>query len=266
MQHLITEKRPPNPLQQSCGRLALHSKWEFDIIPSALQMLRIAISIQLSAISSRSIWAAIAAAVVVTAAAHMGHAQQWKPAPDAEQSGIRKEILSSLQDVQRQYGRDAVMMEGQLLGQAIRSGSIVDAVISIPGIEERDGRRYLVFKLDTGIIYNDRELTTAARPIRLWMDVVEPSLRQFQTLNLPADGVGLIVAYTHKEYVDEADLRAHLHESSGEPESVTFYVLSSDVAELTANRSTAQQVIDRATVLFNGVPTHLVVEASGASH
>jgi hypothetical protein len=221
-------------------------------------MLRVAISPQLSAISSWSVLAAVVAAVVVTSGAR---AQQWKPTPEGDQSGIRKEILSALKDVQRQYGKDAVMMEGQLLGQAIRSGSIVDAVISIPGIEEREGRRYLVFKLETGIIYNDRELTTAARPIRLWTDVVEPSLRKFQALNLPADGVGLIVAYTHKEYADEADLRAHLHESSGEPESVTFYVLSSDVAELTANRITAQQAIDRATVLVNGAPTHLVLEA-----
>ena len=179
---------------------------------------------------------------------------------------MRKEILNSLHDVQRQYGKDAVMMEGQLLGQAIRSGSIVDAVISIPGVEERDGRRYLAFKLDTGIIYNDRELTAAARPLRLWTDIVEPSLRQFQTLNLPADGVAFIVAYAHKGYADEADLRAHLHESYGEPESVSFYVLSSDVTELTASRITGQQLIDRATVLFNGSPTHLVLEAPGPSH
>jgi hypothetical protein len=222
-------------------------------------MLRVTISPQLSAIGTCSILAAIVAAAVVISSAHVAHAQQWKPTPKAGQSGISKEILSALKDVQRQYGKDAVMMEGQLLGQAIRSGSIVDAVISIPGIEERDGRRYLVFKLDTGIIYNDREITTAARPIRLWTDVVEPSLRKFQALNLPADGVGLIVAYAHKGYADEADLRAHLHESSGEPESVTFYVLSSDVAELTANRITAQQAVDRATVLVNGSPRHLVL-------
>jgi hypothetical protein len=255
----MTEQRPPHLLQQSCERLALHSNSEFDIIPAALQMLWMATSRQRSAISYRSILAALAAAAAISAATHGAHAQQWKPTPEAGQSGISKEILNSLKDVQRRYGKDAVMMEGQLLGQAIRSGSIVDAVISIPGIEERDGRRYLVFKLDTGIIYNDREITMAARPIRLWTDVVEPSLRKFQTLNLPADGVGLIVAYAHKEYTDEADLRAHLHESSGEPESVTFYVLSSDVAELTANRITPQQAVDRAVVLVNGSPRHLVL-------
>lgn len=228
-------------------------------------MLRVAISPRLSAISSCSILAAITAAAVVTSAAHMAQAQQWKPPADAEQSGIRKEILSSLHDVQRQYGKDAVMMEGQLLGQAIRSGSIVDAIISIPGFEERDGRRYLAFKLDTGIIYNDREVTPAARPVRLWTDIVEPSLRQFQELKLPADGVALLLAYAHKQYTDEADLRAHLRDSPGEAESVAFYVRSSDVAELTANRITGQQLIDRATVLFNGSPTRLALEAPAPS-
>ena len=216
-----------------------------------------------SAISFSSTLARHRCAWSLASAAHLAQAQQWKPPADAEQSGISKEILSSLHDVQRQYGKDAVMMEGQLLGQAIRSGSIVDAVISIPGLEERDGQRYVAFKLDTGIIYNDREVTAAARPVRLWTDIVEPSLRKFQTLDLPADGVALMLAYAHKEYADEADLRAHLRDSPGDPESVAFYVLSSDVTELTANRITGQQLIDRATVLLNGSPTHLVLEAPG---
>jgi hypothetical protein len=218
-----------------------------------------------SAISLRSILAAIAAAVVATAAAHVAQAQKWKPSADAEQSSIQKEILNSLHDVQRQYGKDAVMMEGQLLGQAIRSGSVVDAVISIPGIEERNGRRYVAFKLDTGIIYNDREVPAAARPLRLWTDIAEPSLRKFEKLNLPADGVGLLLAYAHKQYVDEADLRAHLQDSPGDSESVAFYVLNSDVTELTANRITGQQLLDRATVLLNGSPTRLVLDAPAPS-
>jgi hypothetical protein len=233
----------------------LHSGEEFDIIRAALQMPR-------SAISFRSTLAAIAAALVVTAAAHVAHAQQWKPPADAEQSGIRKEILNSLHDVERQYGKDAVMMEGQLLGQAIRSGSVVDAVISISGLEERAGQRYLAFKLDTGIIYNDREVAAATRPAHLWTDVVEPSLRQFTTFNLPADGVALMLGYAHKDYADEAELRAHLRDSPGDPESVAFYVRKSDVTELTANRITGQQLIDRAIVLLNGSPTHLVLPIS----
>jgi hypothetical protein len=243
-------------LQQSCGRRALHSAFESGIIRAALQMLPTAFSRQLSAISLCTIVAAI-----VLTGGHGARAQQWKPHLDEEQSGIRKEILASLHDVQRKYGKDAVMMEGQLLGQVIRSGSIVDAVISIPGVEEHGGRRYVAFKVETGIIYNDHELIAAARPVRVWADIVEPSLRKFKTLDLPADGVALLFAYTHKEYADEADLRAHLHESPGDAESVAFYVLSSDVTELTAERITGQQFIDRATVLVNGSPTRLVLEA-----
>jgi len=239
-------------LQQSCGRRALHSTYESGIIRAALQMFRL----QPSAVRLCPLVAAIA-----LASAHAARAQQWKPPVDAEQSGISKEILASLHDVQRQYGKDAVMMEGQLLGQIIRSGSIVDAVISIPGVEERGGRRYVAFKLDTGIIYNDREVIAAARPVRVWADIVEPSLRKFKTLDLPADGVAFLFAYAHKQYADEADLRAHLHDSPGDLESVTFYVLSSDVTELTAERITGQQLIDRATVLVNGSPTRLVLEA-----
>ena len=78
--------------------------------------------------------------------------------PPPEEGTSRKEILDTLHDLQRKYGSDAVLMEGHLLGQAIRSGSILEAVISVSGVEERDGKRFLAFKLETGIVYNDREV------------------------------------------------------------------------------------------------------------
>ncbi|MFI5397213.1 MAG: hypothetical protein ACHQ9S_16870 [Candidatus Binatia bacterium] len=169
--------------------------------------------------------------------------------------------MSTLQDVQRRYGPDAVMMEGHLLGQAVRGGSIVDAAISLPGVEERGGKRFLAFKLDTGIIYNDREVSAALRPARVWSDIVEATLRKFQTLSLPADGVVFQLEYAHKEYDNEAELRAHLHDGRGSPEAAAFYLLISDVTELINNRITSQQLLDRATVLIDGTPTHLVLEA-----
>lgn len=188
------------------------------------------------------------------------------PASASEESGSsRKEILAALHAVQKRYGPDAVMIQGQLLGQAIRGGSIVDAAISIPGFEDRNGKRFLAFKLETGIIYNDHELAAAARPVRIWTDIVEISLRNFQKLTLPADGVGFILAYAHKAYADEADLRAHLADSRGEPEWAAFYLLIADLTELIANRITGQQLLDRSTVLVNGSPTRLVVDAPATS-
>lgn len=181
--------------------------------------------------------------------------------PPPEEGTSRKEILDTLHDLQRKYGSDAVLMEGHLLGQAIRSGSILEAVISVSGVEERDGKRFLAFKLETGIVYNDREVAPPERSVRAWSEIVEVTLRQFHKPSVPADGIAFVVSYTHKPYADLADLHAHLMDGHGEPEAVAFYVLTPDVVELNADRITPQQLIDRSTVLINGAPSRLVLAA-----
>ena len=186
--------------------------------------------------------------------------------PPPEKGTSRQEILDSLHDLQRKYGSDAVLMEGHLLGQAIRSGSILEAVISVPGVEERNGKRFLAFKLETGIVYNDRETAPHERSTRAWSEIVEVTLRQFHRPSVPADGIAVVVSYTHKPYADLADLHEHLNEGHGEPEAVAFYVLTPDIVELNADRITAQQLIDRSTILLNGEPAHLQLAAPTPSN
>jgi hypothetical protein len=177
----------------------------------------------------------------------------------AEAAIAHKEIAHALQDVQRKYGADAVMLEGHLLGNAIRGGSILEATVAVGGVEERDGRRFLAFTVETGIIYNDREVDAAGRPVRVWTDVVEATLRKFHTMKVPADGIAVTLGYRHKPYGDEADLRAHLHESHGQAETAAFYLLLSDVTELIAQHLNGQQLIDRAVVLVDGAPTKILL-------
>src|SRR5512139_238378 len=186
-------------------------------------------------------------AAVLASGLYAAYAQdEPPPPPTADQpDGTRKEILGSLQDVQKQYGSNAVMLQGQLLGQAIRSGSIIEAAINIPGYEERGGKRFLAFALDTGIIYNERELRPAARRARIWTDIVEVSLRKFPKLTLPADGIGITLTYAHKAYTDAAELRASLADDRGQAETAAFYFLLADISELTAKRITPQQLLDR---------------------
>jgi len=179
--------------------------------------------------------------------------------PPPEEGTSRQEILDSLHALQRRYGSDAVLMQGHLLGQAIRSGSILEAVISVSGVEEHNGKRFLTFNLETGIIYNDREVAPRERSVRAWSEIVEVTLRQFHKPSVPADGVAVVVSYTHKPYADLTDLHAHLKETHGEPEAVAFYILIPDIVDLNADRITPQQLIDRSTVLVNGAPAHLVL-------
>jgi hypothetical protein len=256
----VARDRLSNLSQKRRGGASLHGSGEFDIIPAVLQMS----SAHRPRTIHTSVLTVLAFVGILGAAAHAEDPPfRATPGPDdtIEAATTRKEVLQTLQDVQREYGADAVMMEGHLIGQAIRGGSIVEAEVSVPGIEGRDGKRFLVFKLETGIIYNDRDVMPATRPARVWSDVVETTLRKFHTLTLPVDGIALQCSYAHKPYLDEADLRAHLSEGRGDLEAAAFYLPLPDVTELMSNHITGQQLVDRSIVLINGTPTHIVLEA-----
>src|SRR5262249_13862390 len=109
------------------------------------------------------------------------------------------------------------------------------------------------------------QVAAATRPVHLWNDIVEKTLRQFRTLSVPADGIAVRFGYNHKAYEDEADLRAHLHETHGQPEITAFFLLLSDVTELIAQRLSSQQLVDRAVVLVDGTPTRLTLAATHAA-
>jgi hypothetical protein len=231
----------------------LHSGGDFDIIAAALQMFRLRCSL-----FAAVCWSAVPLVGVIFTPLVLA-ADVAEPPP--EEGTSRQEILNALHDLQRKYGSDAVLMEGHLLGQAIRSGSMLEAVISVPGVEERNGKRFLTFKLETGIIYNDREVAPLERSARAWTEIVEVTLRQFHKPSVPADGIAVLLSYTHKPYADLSDLHAHLHEGHGEPEAAAFYVLVPDIVELNANHITGQQLVDRSIFLLNGEPAHLVLTA-----
>ena len=251
-------------MREGFTETALHSSCDFDIIARALQMTRPRVACRIGML------------VLVAALAHRSagtaHADDTPQvegrteAEAAEAAQTHKEITQLLQDVQHKYGSDAVMLEGHLLGHAVRGGSILEATVTVAGVEAREGKRFLTFKVETGIIYNDAEVASTLRPVRVWNDVVEKTLRQFHTLTVPADGIAVTLGYNHKSYRDEADLRAHLHETHGQAEAAAFYLLLSDVGELIAQRLTSQQLIDRSVVLVDGTPTRITLAASDGPH
>lgn len=200
---------------------------------------------------------AVAAMVVwgVVASPALAQAQ---PAPPKK--GPSREVLNALGDVRSRYGADAVMIEGFLMGHAIEGGSVLETSVAVAGIEEREARRYLSFELDTGIVYNDHEVAPDARTGRTWTRIVERTLRRFRSINVPADGIEFMITYTHRAYVEEPGWRVELNRDHGTAESVAFYLSNSDVADFLAVRITAQQLLDRTTVLVDGVPKRVVAE------
>lgn len=181
-----------------------------------------------------------------------------QPAPP--RGGPNREVLNALGDVRSRYGADAVMIEGFLMGHAIEGGSVLETSVTVTGIEDLNARHYLTFKLETGIVYNDHGISPETRTGRTWTRIVEKTLRRFRSIKVPADGMQFLITYTHRPYVEEPGWRVDLNRDHGTTESVAFYLSNSDVADFLAAHITAQQLLDRTTVLVDGAPKRVVAE------
>jgi len=201
-----------------------------------------------------------ACAVVALLGGGIGRPTFAQPPAGPAKARPDREVLHALADLRRQYGSDAVMIEGFLMGHAIESGSVLETSVSVSGFEEHQAHRYLGFKLDTGIVYNDRDVPPALRPGRTWTRIVERTLRRFRSITVPADGLVFLVTYTHRPYDQGGDWRAELSHDHGVSESVAYYLLNADLADFLAARIDAQQLLDRGSVLVNGAPEHIVPE------
>jgi len=172
----------------------------------------------------------------------------------------RSDILRTLRLLERKYGRDAVLLQGHALGAAVRHGAILEAEANLPGYVERQGRRFLEVRVATGIVFNDRDHSAMQRPMRMWTNIVESTLKQLETIEVGADGVLFHLTYAHKPYQDEMQLREHLRGAARDEETTQFYVMTSDIRELMGKQISSQQLVDRATVLVDGVEAHLNLE------
>jgi hypothetical protein len=192
-------------------------------------------------------------------------AQPVTPAESPEPGTTRAEIQRALQEVQRKYGADAVLLQGSLMGNAIRNGSLLETTIAVDGFEEQAGKVLLNFTLGTGIVYDDRVSTAEDRAADIWTGVVVTTLRDFRRLNLSADAVGFRIGYTHRPYPPEtADLRTELRDDPGVVETLSCSVLLDDVAAFGAGALTPQELADRATVRVNDSPQRLKLPATPA--
>lgn len=196
--------------------------------------------------------ACLAGATALLAAAAAGGGDPPTPAWDLPRS--EADVVRSLADVAHRFGPDAVLMQTYLLNEAARNGSVLEATALAPALETRNGRRYLVFVLDSGIVFNDRSLSAGQRLRRVWQDIIARCLWRFTSLTLPAEGLGVHVRYHHKAYADEAALRASLaSEGRGEAETAAFYFATADVEALVAKALTSGDLLARSESLLNGV-------------
>lgn len=179
------------------------------------------------------------------------------PGRAEELPSSRKEIGRALDEVRDQYGMDAVRMQAFLLRAAVGGGSIFEASAGVGGFETHEEKRYLRFDLVTGIVYDEKTVAAAERPARIWVDVVDPALRNFTSLDVPADGIVLHVVYQHDAYRDRNELLQKSRERPAPSEEVHLRLSCGEIVEFAHARLSAGDLLDHASVLLDGKPARI---------
>jgi hypothetical protein len=178
-----------------------------------------------------------------------------------EEPSSRKEIIQALDELRDEYGLDAVRMQTHLLQGAIVGGSVLEASAGINGFEEQGGHRYLRFDVTTGIVYDDRSVKEPERPARIWADVVATTLKHFQTLDIPADGVALHIRFQHDAYRDRTELLRKQAEQPTASDEMHLRLGKGEITEFAHERLTANDLLEHAAVLLNGKPIRIDLSA-----
>ncbi len=175
-------------------------------------------------------------------------------------SSARGDVTRLLHDMHRRYGEDAVLIETNLLLNAMRSGALLGTGVRIEGVEPYRGRQYLGFHVDTGLVFDDHTRDEPARLQMLWVTIMEPTLERLQGLSVPADGIKVEMQYHHRPYRSLAELRASIDEP-GTSEEASFYLLGADVRELVERRLTARHLVTRTQVAVDGAERQVSMPA-----
>jgi hypothetical protein len=169
-----------------------------------------------------------------------------------------REVAQALDELRERYGLDAVRMQSHLLRYALEGGSILTASAGIRGFDEQEGgKRALVFRLETGIVYDDGTVAREEQPVRVWTEVVDPTLRQFSTLDVSADGVALEIAYQHATYASRSELLRAIKDRPPATDELHLRLRVADIVDFVHARLSAAELLQRSLVSLNGEPADL---------
>jgi hypothetical protein len=159
--------------------------------------------------------------------------------------GLPAEIMALLKETKDNYGSDALLLQLQLLHYAIRAGSTLTAGVRVRGVEAHLGHRYLVFFVETGIIFNSRETHRRQRVSRLWSEIVTPAVERLTSCEVPAEGIALELLYSHRLFRDAAELENTATEDPGRYQQLTVYLLRDDVLAFLKHDIDARKLFSR---------------------
>jgi hypothetical protein len=197
----------------------------------------------------------LAAALALPRCARDVVAAEPEPLPSGMEdlgSASPKDVARALRKVRHHYGDDAIVIETQLLMNAMRSGSLRATSVGVDGVRVHEGKKYLVFVVDTGLIFDSATRDETTRIHMLWETIMAPTLEHLpQGLRVPADGIMVILRYHHRPYQTREELRANL-DQPGTQEETDFYVLGPDIDAILGRTETPHTLIARARVIVDG--------------
>jgi hypothetical protein len=165
--------------------------------------------------------------------------------------GTRESVTRLLQKVRRRYGEGAVVIQTQLLLNAMRHGAVLATGVRVDGVKKYRGTRYLGFHLDTGLIFDDLTRDGAARVQMLWATIMEPTLASLAGLEVPAEGIKVEMQYHHRPYRSQGELRRTI-DQPGVSEETSFYVRTADVSDLGTPGVTPRDLFRRCRIAVDG--------------
>jgi hypothetical protein len=192
------------------------------------------------------------------------------PAPPASLDDIPsarpEDVTRLLRKVRHRHGEDAVVIQSHLLLNAMQKGSVLATGVRVDRVEEARGKRYLVFVVETGLVFDDSTRDRLQRAQILWATIVEPTLARLQDgLQVNnADGMMVQMQSFHRPYRSEDELRAHIHEP-GTSEETRFYVLSSDLDEVIRGKVTLRALLAQTPTTIDGAEVVVAPPANDAS-
>jgi hypothetical protein len=173
------------------------------------------------------------------------------------------EVARALRKIRHHYGDDAIVIQTQLLINAMRNGSIRATQVGVDGVRAHEDKRYLVFVVDTGLIFDTATRDETTRVHMLWETIMAPTLEHLaQGLRVPADGIKVVLRYHHRPYRNREELRVNIDEP-GTPEETDFYVLGPDIDAILMRSETPHSLITRARVTVDGSVRTVAVAPDG---
>ena len=155
------------------------------------------------------------------------------------------EIAALLRKTTDAYGADAAALQVEFLHQVVHAGSVLPAGVRVRGLERHGTYHYLLFFVETGIVFNSGQSDPAGRRRQLWADVVAPVLGRWPSYDVPADGIAVELHYTHRSYVSSEQLADTVLTDPGVPEATAVFLLRNDILAFRAQRFDADDLFDR---------------------